>query len=103
VTQEIVRGRIGFGGLLMSDDLCMHAMTGSFAGRAAGVLDAGSDVAMHCSGDMAEMVDLASGVRPMTPRALELLEQAMASVVGAESGATFEELAAKRDALIELA
>jgi beta-N-acetylhexosaminidase len=103
VTGDIIRRRIGFDGLLISDDLCMHALSGSFAGRASGVLDAGCDVALHCSGDMAEMVDLASGVRPMTERAMERLERAMASVAGAESGASFEELAAKRDELIALA
>jgi beta-N-acetylhexosaminidase len=103
VTEEIVRGRIGFDGLLMSDDLGMHAMTGSFASRSSGSLAAGSDVAMHCSGDMAEMVDFAAGVRPMTARALERLERAMASVVGADQGASYEELAARRDALIALA
>jgi beta-N-acetylhexosaminidase len=87
----------------MSDDLCMHAMTGSFAGRASGVLDAGCDVAMHCSGDMAEMVDLAAGVRPMTPEAMQRLDSAMASVAGAGESASFEELAAKRDSLLAYA
>ena len=103
VTGDIIRGRIGFDGLLISDDLCMHALSGSFAGRASGVLDAGSDVALHCSGRMDEMVDLASGARPMTGLAMERLERAMASVSGAEGGASFEELAAKRDALLDYA
>ena len=70
VTGDIIRGRIGFDGLLISDDLCMNALSGSFAARAAGVLDAGSDVALHCSGKMDEMVDLAEGVRPMTEKAM---------------------------------
>ena len=103
VIEAIIRGRIGFDGLLMSDDLCMHAMSGSFASRASGVLDAGCDVALHCSGDMAEMVDLASGVRPMTGKATERLEWAMASVEGAEGSASYEELAAKRDSLLAYA
>lgn len=103
VTREIIRGRIGFDGLLMSDDLGMHAMTGSFAGRAAGVLEAGCDLAMHCSGDMAEMVDLAAGVRPMTDRAMERLESAMASIAGADGIESYEKLAAKRDSLLAYA
>jgi len=103
VTEGIIRDRIGFDGLLISDDLCMNALSGSFAGRAVGVLDAGSDVALHCSGKMEEMVDLAQGVRPMTDKALERLERAMASVAGADGGASFEELAAKRDALLAYA
>jgi hypothetical protein len=58
---------------------------------------------MHCSGDMAEMVDLAAGVRPMTDEAIERLERAMAGVADPNGGASFDELAAKRDALIALA
>jgi beta-N-acetylhexosaminidase len=103
VIETIIRGRIGFDGLLMSDDLCMHALSGPFADRASGVLDAGCDLALHCSGDMAEMVDLAAGVRPMTARAAERLERAMAGVSGAGDGASFEMLAAKRDSLLAYA
>ena len=103
VTQDIIRGRIGFDGLLISDDLCMNALSGSFAARAAGVLDAGSDVALHCSGKMEEMVDLAAGVRPMTGKAIERLERAMASVAGADAAESYEELAARRDSLLAFA
>src|SRR3546814_13690431 len=55
VINDIIRRRIGFDGLLMSDDLGMHALKGSFAERAQGVLDAGCDIVLHCSGDLAEM------------------------------------------------
>src|SRR3546814_14698300 len=54
VINDIIRRRIGFDGLLMSDDLGMHALKGSFAERAQGVLDAGCDIVLHCSGDRSE-------------------------------------------------
>lgn len=62
VTREIIRGHIGFDGLLMSDDLSMKALTGSFRERAEAVIGAGSDVALHCNGDLAEMDAAAEGV-----------------------------------------
>ena len=100
VIGDIIRGRIGFDGWLMSDDLGMHALSGGFDERARGVLAAGCDVALHCSGDMAEMIGIAEGASAMTPQGLERLERAMATVAGAGEGASYEELAAKRDALL---
>lgn len=103
VVGDIIRGRIGFDGLLMSDDLGMHALQGSFADRTAGVIAAGCDIALHCSGDMAEMRDCAKGVGEIAPRARERLDAAMATVAGAARSASFDELVAKRDALLALA
>lgn len=57
VINEIVRGEIGFDGLLMTDDLSMGAMEGDFAARAAGAFEAGCDVILHCNGDLAEMTE----------------------------------------------
>jgi beta-N-acetylhexosaminidase len=62
VTREIIRGLCRFGGLLMSDDLSMKALTGPMRERAAAVISAGSDVALHCNGEMAEMELVAAGV-----------------------------------------
>ncbi len=61
VTAEIIRGEIGFDGLLMSDDLTMKALTGPMRERAAAVIAAGSDLALHCSGDLPEMLAAAAG------------------------------------------
>lgn len=55
VIAEVIRGLIGFDGLLMSDDLGMHALAGDFASRTRDSLAAGCDVVLHCSGAMAEM------------------------------------------------
>ncbi len=54
MTAEIIRGAIGFDGLLMSDDLGMKALSGSIGERAKAVIAAGSDVALVCSGDLAD-------------------------------------------------
>jgi len=102
VIGQIIRGKIGFDGLLMSDDLGMHALKGSFTDRAAGVIAAGCDIALHCSGDMDEMQACAKGVTEIGPRARERLEAAMATIAARGDGTAFEALVAKRDALLAL-
>jgi beta-N-acetylhexosaminidase len=62
VTREIIRGVCRFGGLLMSDDLSMKALAGPMRERASAVIAAGSDVALHCNGEMHEMEQVALGV-----------------------------------------
>jgi beta-N-acetylhexosaminidase len=103
VIGEIIRGRIGYDGLLMSDDLGMHALKGSFTDRTAGVIAAGCDIGLHCSGDMDEMQACAKGVGEITPRARERLDAAMGTIAGAVEAISFDELIAKRDALLALA
>jgi len=102
VIHDIVRGRIGFDGWLMSDDIGMEALKGGFAERAAGVIDAGCDVALHCSGKMEEMVAVASAVPAMRARAEERLRQAMVIAAADIDGPPFEALIAKRDELLAL-
>jgi beta-N-acetylhexosaminidase len=103
VIGDIIRGRIGFEGLLMSDDLGMHALRGDFADRARGVVAAGCDVALHCSGDMAEMRAVASGLGAMSEASVERLERAMATIADSAPSTSYEEAAAKRDALLAYA
>jgi beta-N-acetylhexosaminidase len=102
VIGEVIRGDIGFDGLLMCDDLSMKALGGSFAERAIGVMAAGCDVALHCSGDFAEMAEIAEAAPPMTDAAAERLARAMTWAAG-RSQADLGELAAKRDSLLALA
>jgi len=102
VIADVIRGKIGFDGLLMSDDLCMHAISGSFTDRTAGVIAAGCDIALHCSGDMAEMQACAKGVGGIGARAKERLDAAMATIAAGAGDASFEDLIAKRDALLAL-
>jgi beta-N-acetylhexosaminidase len=103
VIEEIVRGRIGFGGLLMSDDLGMKALKGDFGGRAAGALAAGCDIALHCSGDRAEMEAIAGAVGPIAEASRARLDAAMATIMGNSGSADFAELIEKRDALLAYA
>jgi beta-N-acetylhexosaminidase len=102
VISEIIRGRIGFEGWLMSDDLGMEALSGNFGERAASVVAAGCDVALHCSGNLAEMVAVASAVPAMSPDGEARLARAMATVLVADEGADYAEVVAKRDALLAL-
>ena len=67
----VVRGHIGFDGLLMSDDLSMKALGGSFAERTRRAFDAGCDVVLHCNGDLAEMQAVTSETPALKGRAAE--------------------------------
>jgi beta-N-acetylhexosaminidase len=78
VTREIIRGEIGFDGLLMSDDLSMKALSGDMRTRAHRVIAAGSDVALHCNGDLSEMQAAAAGVPELAGRALQRFSAALA-------------------------
>lgn len=62
---QVIRGAIGFDGLLMSDDLSMQALRGDLRERARASLAAGCDVVLHCNGDMAEMEAVIAGARPL--------------------------------------
>jgi beta-N-acetylhexosaminidase len=58
--REVVRGHIGFDGLLLSDDLSMQALGGTLGERAERALVAGCDIALHCNGRMTEMKQVAA-------------------------------------------
>lgn len=66
VIEDTIRRFIGFRGVLLSDDLSMKALSGGFADRARACLEAGCDVALHCNGDMTEMIEVARGAFSMT-------------------------------------
>ena len=103
IIAEVIRGEIGYDGLLMSDDLAMEALTGTVAERAQAVIAAGCDVAMHCSGVIEENEAVAGALGGMSEAALERLARAMAGVAGKAAAQDYEELAAKRDALLAYA
>ncbi len=73
VIGEVIRGQIGFDGLLLSDDLCMGALRQPMGERVAGALAAGCDVALHCNGDLGEMRAAAAAARRLDDRALARL------------------------------
>jgi beta-N-acetylhexosaminidase len=102
VIRDIIRERIGFDGWLMSDDLGMEALKGDFSSRAGGVIAAGCDVALHCSGKMDEMVEVASAVPAMSAEGHDRLARAMASTRLELEALDFAEEIAKRDTLLAL-
>jgi beta-N-acetylhexosaminidase len=78
VTAEVIRGSIGFTGLLMSDDIGMKALSGDFKARAEAVIAAGSDLILHCSGNLDEMVRVAAGAPPLTGPGMARFRHALA-------------------------
>ncbi len=83
VITEIIRGRIGFAGLLMTDDLSMKALGGSFAERTSAALAAGCDVVLHCNGGPEEMAAVAGAAHELTGIAADRASAALASVASA--------------------
>jgi beta-N-acetylhexosaminidase len=103
VIRDVIRERIGFDGWLMSDDLGMEALQGDFAERAAGVVAAGCDVALHCSGKMEEMIAVASSIPALSAEGHDRLNRAMAGTRIDLEPVDFAEEIAKRDQLLALA
>ena len=69
VIDRVIRGEIGFEGLLLCDDLSMAALEGEIDARAADVLAAGCDLVLHCNGDLDEMRRVASVTPPLSAAA----------------------------------
>lgn len=76
----IVRGEIGFDGLLLTDDLSMRALSGDFRDRAEAALQAGCDVALHCNGDLSEARRVAEGSPLLAGPSLRRAEAALALI-----------------------
>src|SRR4029453_10134407 len=66
LVRDVIGGRLGFCGLLMSDDISMGALSGSIEARSRAAIAAGCDVVLHCSGDLPEMQAVASAVPVLT-------------------------------------
>ncbi len=82
VIGNIVRGEIGFDGLLMSDDICMKALRGGLAERTAAVIAGGCDVVLHCNGDLDEMRQVAAATPPLSESGAGRLSRALGRVAG---------------------
>ncbi|MCW2395446.1 MULTISPECIES: beta-N-acetylhexosaminidase [unclassified Sphingobium] len=103
VIREIIRGAIGFDGLLMSDDLDMKALNGPADELAEAVVAAGCDLALNCWGRMDEMTAIAARLPDISDAARERLDRAMASIAaGADPAWPGEKAMATRDALLAL-
>jgi len=92
LVRDVIRGWLGFDGLLMSDDISMGALSGSIEARARAAIAAGCDVVLHCSGEIAEMQAVASVVPVLTGKAAGRADAAL----GRRGQAVKEDLAALR-------
>jgi beta-N-acetylhexosaminidase len=102
IIADIIRGEIGFDGLLMSDDIMMGALTDPLPDRARAALAAGCDIVLHCTGDAADNEALANALGGMSEAAKARLASAMAGT-GQAGAEEVEALLAKRDALLAFA
>ena len=98
VIRDVIRGRIGFGGLLISDDLSMKALSGDFTARAKASLAAGCDIVLHCNGDPDEMKAVVAGTRSLTGNAKARAAAALARLARAPEPFDAEEGRARFDA-----
>ncbi len=98
VIEGVIRSHIGFGGLLMSDDLSMKALRGPMRERAESCISAGCDIALHCNGEMEEMLAAAEGVPELAGSSLQRFQaawnitQKQGTVDVAEAEAALEKL-----------
>ncbi|MEM7446300.1 MAG: beta-N-acetylhexosaminidase [Pseudomonadota bacterium] len=76
IIDRIVRGELGFEGVLVTDDLSMEALDGTIDKRAVNSLKAGCDIALHCNGKLEDMEILAGAVPPLTDAAQDRLQRA---------------------------
>lgn len=102
VVQEIIRKRIGFAGLLLTDDLDMDALCGTVPERAERAIAAGCDLALNCWADMEDMIGIAHCLPPISAAALARLDRALACTRLDGASGDQAELLAKRDALLAL-
>lgn len=78
MVEDVIRGEIGFDGLLMSDDLSMQALSGTIRERAERSITAGCDVTLHCNGDLHELAQVAAGSPMLSGRAAARVTRAYA-------------------------
>jgi beta-N-acetylhexosaminidase len=102
IIEQVIRGVIGFQGLLMSDDVSMNALSGSIAERTRAIFTAGCDMVLHCNGKLDEMREVARQTPELSGKARQRAQRALASRGTAQA---FDRLAARAelDALIERA
>jgi beta-N-acetylhexosaminidase len=103
VIDSVIRQRIGFHGLLLSDDLDMEALSGNVPSRAADAVAAGCDIALNCWGKMDDMVGIANALDPISTVSRARLEGAMDRISGAGDARAFATLVDQRDALLAMA
>jgi len=101
MVQGIIRSELGFDGLLMTDDLSMKALSGSFRDRAEASLRAGCDMLLHCNGDMTEMCAVAEATVQLAGRGLERADGAL-EARGKAQPIDAQETESRLDGLLDL-
>ena len=76
---RVIREDIGFGGLLMTDDISMQALSGSLGARTTASLVAGCDLVLHCNGALGEMIEVAEAAGGLSPAARARAEAVIAA------------------------
>ncbi len=102
IIETVIRQRIGFDGLLLSDDLDMKALAGEVPDRAARAVAAGCDIALNCWARMDEMIGIADALPEISDAARARLDRARAAINPANDWSHQAELLARRDALLAL-
>jgi len=102
VIDEVIRTKIGFDGLLLSDDIDMEALDGTIPERSVRALDAGCDVVLNCWAKMDDQTAIAERGGTMKPESLARLERVHEAMGLPLDGPTTEDLLAKRDALLAI-
>ena len=103
VLENIIRGRIGFDGLLLTDDIDMQALDGTIPERSARALEAGCDLALNCWAKMDDMRGIAERCGTISEESATRLERALASVEIPQEPANIGALVEMRDALFSAA
>lgn len=75
-----IRDKIGYNGLLLSDDISMKALKGDLEDLTNAILNAGCDIVLHCNGKMEEMTKIAKAIKPLSNNAADKLKAAIALI-----------------------
>ena len=102
VVNEVIRGKIGFSGLLLTDDLDMEALDGTVPERAERAIAAGCDIALNCWARMDDMIGIAERLPAIPSAGHERLTNALDRVKVGHNDTDRAQLIAKRDSLLEL-
>jgi beta-N-acetylhexosaminidase len=94
VIRKVIRGHIGFNGLLMTDDLNMKALTGTLTEKCQRAMAAGCDMLLHCSGILSEMQEVAAAASDLKGKAMT---RARAALKAARKPQSFDKTAALKD------
>ena len=86
LVEDIIRGHIGFDGLLMGDDVSMNALSGDYRQRTQSIFGAGVDIVLHCNGVMGEMSEVAAVTPILADKMLERADAALAGLKSFENG-----------------